>query len=577
MTESTSILGVAVRDLNRLAVVTKTVAKHGFGGLVARSPIAAKAFGDAGLPKAASGEEEGSQAPTGERLRRLFEDLGPTWIKLGQILSMRRDLLPPDWIASLERLQDETPRVPFEAVREVVEAGLGRPLEELFASVEEEPIGTASIGQTHRARTIDGRDVVLKVQRPGIEGVMRGDLNLLYLSAKVLEQAIDEARLADVSGIVAEFEAALLSELNFTTELSSLVAMRQLLDPDRAVTIPAAFPELSCRTVLCMEFFAGKPVRALQAGSPEARHAAEEIVHAACKQVLVDGLYHGDPHPGNLLVDESGLLCMIDLGLVGRLTPEQRGDLVTLIVAAVAGDVSTIARVFLKIGTPTERVNLAEFKAEISRIRTKYLVVESFDDVDTTAFAEEFSAASHKFRIRLNRDYSVLVKAGATLEGVIRDLDADVSMVEIAQPYAERLLRERYSPARLLQEAVGGATGVGSLIRQLPGQLDQILHDFETGNVQVRAVTPQLDAIAPALQQLSARVALTAFSTSMTLCAGMLIVSATADRPLTWLIVAAVAAAALGWTITLWWHILGGGKAVKIGPMLKLIRRPPRD
>ncbi len=565
---STTILGVAIRDLNRLAAVSRTVAKHGFGAFVRRSAIGPKVF-EGGAPPPS---EEPPEAPPAERFRRLLEELGPTYIKLGQILSMRADLLPPDWIASLAKLQDDAPLVPFEDVQRVIEEGLGKPPEELFARFERRPLGTASIGQTHAATTHDGREVVVKVQRPGIEEVLRSDLDLLYLAARLLESGVEELKIVGIASVIAEFEAALLSELNYTSELSNLLAMHQLLDPDRSVVVPEPYPELSSRTVLTMQRFHGKPIRAIERGSAEARHAAEEIVHAACKQVLVDGLFHGDPHPGNILIDEQGTLCMIDLGLVGRLSPEQREDLVTLIVAAITNDVATIARVLLKIGNPTERVSLNELRGEITRIRTKYLEVGSFEQVDTAGFAEEFNAAAQRFKIRLNHSYSVLFKAGATLEGVIRDLDADVAMVAIATPYAERLVRERYAPARLLGEALGGVTGVGSLLRQIPGHLDQILHDFETGNVQVRAVTPQLDAIAPGLHRFGTRVILTGLAATLSLCATILYATASAERPHTWAIALTLAGAVIAWLF-----LLGGslvtGKALRVSPWMELLRR----
>jgi len=205
------------------------------------------------------------------RFAKLLAALGPTYIKLGQILSMRKDMFSPEWIEALETLQDDAPRLTFAAVREQVEASLGGRLEDLYASFDEQPLGTASIAQTHRARTRDGDDVVVKVQRPGIEATMRSDLDLLYVSAQILEASIDEMQLFGVVSIVEEFEKGLLKELNFHQELANLLEFRRNLDPTRKVTVPRPYPELSTRTVLTMQFFAGRPIRKLVPKSPERR------------------------------------------------------------------------------------------------------------------------------------------------------------------------------------------------------------------------------------------------------------------------------------------------------------------
>ncbi|MBH24053.1 MAG: ABC transporter, partial [Myxococcales bacterium] len=427
---SVSILGVAIRDLARLNKVAVTVARHGFGSLLERSPIRRLLFKDREVPE---GDAELMSKPAAVRFRRLLEALGPTYIKLGQILSMRRDLLSADYIHELEQLQDKTPTRPFEEMAQVIEEGLGLPVEDLFAGFEEEPLGTASIAQTYRATTHDGDAVVIKVQRPGIEGVMRGDLDLLYLGAKILEATIDEMAIYSPSNIVVEFERALVQELDFSTELNNLVTARTFLDPEGGVIVPRPYPELSSRTVLTMEFFEGRPIRDLERGSERAREAVETVLHAGLKQVLHDGFFHGDPHPGNIMINDDDVVCMIDLGMMGSLSTKQREDLVTLILAAIANDTSTLARTLLSIGTPTRRINMAEFKAEIDRIRGEHLVVQSFGEYDSTAFSQAFVEAANRYGIKLASEYSVLVKASATIEGIIRDLAPDVDLIAIAQ------------------------------------------------------------------------------------------------------------------------------------------------
>ncbi len=566
--ETPSVVGVALRDLNRLRAVAVIVAKHGFGPLLMRIPLARRLF-----DRPPEGDRALRDLSAPVRFARLLAALGPTYIKLGQILSMRKDLLAQDWIAALETLQDDAPRLPFEAIREQVETGLGGTLGELYESFEEEPLATASIAQTHRARTRDGDEVVVKVQRPGIEATMRSDLDLLYLAAQILEASIDEMQIFGVVSVIEEFEKGLLKELNFNQELSNLLEFQRNLDPARKVSVPRPYPELSTRTVLTMRFFAGRPIRKLTPRSAEAQAVVNEIVHAALKQVLVDGVFHGDPHAGNLLYGEDGTVCMIDLGMVGRLSQEQRDDIVTLTIAAIANDATTIARVLLKMGTPTQRVNLNELKADIERIRGEYLVVTNFGEYDSAGFIEAFGKAAGRYRIKLARDMAILAKAAATLEDIIRTLHPEVDLVGLARPFLDDIVKRRLSPQRILGEMMSEATGLGSMLRTVPGQIDQLMHDFETGNIMVRAVTPELDDLPKRLHALGGRLTLAAFASATTIAAAIAVPETTESTPR--LITATVLAfsAVTGWASLLAWHWFGQGKPMRLAPLLRFFRR----
>lgn len=566
--DSASIVGVAMRDLARLRAVAAIVARHGFGPMMMKTPLGKRLF-----DKAPEGDAAMREMSAPVRFAKLLAALGPTFIKLGQILSMRKDIFTPDWIEALETLQDDAPRLPFSVIREQVEKGLGGTLEELYASFEEEPLATASIAQTHRARTKDGEEVVVKVQRPGIEATMRSDLDLLYLGAQILEASIDELQLVGVVGVIEEFEKGLLKELNFNQELSNLLEFQRNLDPERKVAVPRPHPELSARTVLTMEFFRGKPLRKLEPKSVEAQAVVNEVVHSALKQVFIDGVFHGDPHAGNLLYGEDGTVCMIDLGMVGRVSQEQRDDIVTLMLAAIANDSTTVARVLLKMGTPTQRVNLNELKADIERIREQYLVVANFGEYDSAGFIEEFAKSAGRYRIKLAKDLAILIKAAATIEDIVRTLHPEVDLVGIARPFLDQIVQRRLSPQRILQDMMGEASGIGSMLRTVPGQIDQLLHDFETGNIMVRAVTPELDEIPRHLHSLGGRVSLAAFATATTLATAIAMPETTQSSPRA--ITAAILALAsvIAWIVLLVWHWFGRGKPVRVTPLLRFFRR----
>jgi ubiquinone biosynthesis protein len=299
----------------------------------------------------------------------------------------------------------------------------------------------------------------------------------------------------------------------------------------------------------------------------------EEVVHGACKQVFLDGFFHGDPHAGNLLVDDAGTLCLLDFGLVGKLSQEERDDLVTLVLATIANDSGTIARALLKMGTPTQRVNLAELKAEIERIRAKYLVVADLAAVDSSGFAQEFAEAAQRFRIKLAPGYAILTKAATTVEGLIRNLHPSVDLVKIATPYVQQIMSRRFAPATLLSELASEASGLAGMARRLPAQLDQILHDVETGSFQLRAVTPALDELPNLAHQLGGKLGLALFGFAMTLAAAVLLAAAELPAWRVVLAIACVLTAAGTWTVLFWWHVAFRGKPLKVSPWIKLFRR----
>jgi len=566
--DTPSIVGIAMRDLARFRTVALIVARHGFGPLLMKTPLGKRLFDKPPESDAALRE---TSAPV--RFAKLLAALGPTYIKFGQILSMRKDIFAPDWIDALETLQDDAPRLPFTAIREQVETSLGGTLEDLYGSFDQEPLATASIAQTHRARTRDGDEVVVKVQRPGIEATMRSDLDLLYLSAQILEASIDEMQLVGVVSVIEEFEKGLLRELNFNQELSNLLEFQRNLDPARKVTVPRPYPELSARTVLTMQFFRGRPIRKLVPKSPEAQAVVNEIVYAALKQVFVDGVFHGDPHAGNLLYDEDGTVCMIDLGMVGRVSQEQRDDIVTLMIATISNDATTIARLLLKMGTPTQRVNLAELKSDIERIRSRHLVVQNFGEYDSAGFIAEFGKAAGRYRIKLARDMAILAKAAATLEDIIRTLHPEVDLVGIARPFLDDIVRQRLSPQRILGDMMSEASGLGSMLRTVPGQIDQLMHDFETGNIMVRAVTPELDRIPRHLHALGGRLSLAAFASATTIATAIAVPESTESKLRVVTAVVLALAAIASWTALFAWHWLGAGKPVRLTPLLRFFRR----
>ena len=511
----------AVSDLRRLRQIAGVLGRHGFDEVAARLWFkAAPAEGEA--PLDTSDSEDVHHVPPARRIRLVLQDLGPTFIKLGQVLSTRPDLLPRDVLEELAFLQDQVDRVPTDAIRASIEAALGRPVDELFEGFEDEPLATASIAQTHRARLGDGTPVALKVQRPDIADKIYSDLDLLRGLAHLLEATVEEARIYDPVGIVAAFEAAITDELDFRLELGHMNEFHANFEGKGTLVVPRPFPELSARTVMTMEFLDGVALSALPAEGRDRAGLASTIIDGWYQMIFVDGLFHADPHPGNFLVLDGDRLALLDYGLVGRLTDDEIELLTLLGLGIFMKDVGGLARVIMRVGAPEMRVSLAAFRHEIQTLLDRYVGVD-LDDVDTGSLLTELFDVAMRYGIRVPPQYALLAKAGGTLEGVIRKLHPDLNPYEVAGPYARKLIADRFAPERLVGQAVRTGLGLASFLQDVPAQLDQIMLDLESGKLTVRIEHPALDEIGKQLNSAATRVFFGCVAGGLLVAAGILV------------------------------------------------------
>jgi ubiquinone biosynthesis protein len=475
----------AVRDLQRLREISKVVVKHGFGELLDRTRLW-EALGRREVSDRPSAAE--LRATSARRFRDTLAELGPTFIKLGQILSARPDIIPPDFIAELSTLQDRAPPLPLEQVLRLIEEGLHRPWPELFAEIEPEPLASASIAQVHRARLPSGEWVVVKVQRPGIEEQIRSDTMLLSYLARFLEGVIEETGIYTPTGIVAEFQKAMLLELDFENEARNIEEFGKNRAGRENVVIPRAERSLSCRTVLTLEELRGVKLSAVLEGTapPEVdrKLLARRILDESFHELFSDGIFHGDPHPGNVIVLPGNRLGLIDFGLVGRLSKGMQESIIVLVLAIGLRDPDTVARLLYKVGAPDERINLNRFRADIHDILDRYLGLK-LSQVSSTTLLNELTDLALKYKIKIPKEYAVLSKASATTEGIIRQLDPDLDVAQVALPYAKQLLVDRYSPSSMSGGLLRVLLQLQGFLQDTPQQLSQILMDLEGGKFSV--------------------------------------------------------------------------------------------
>ena len=512
----------AVRDLNRLREITSVLVKHGFGEIVARAGFGRKprkgtasdpppsgGGGDAlelSSDELAKGEEEKTRVSTAERIRLVLQDLGPSFIKLGQIASTRNDLLPPEVIAELKKLQDNVPPVSFEEVKKVIETSLGRTIEEVFDSFEEKPLATASIGQVHRAVLVteEGRQhVVVKVQRPNVAETVQRDLELLHMMAVAIERTIPETRIYSPTGLVQNFDRSITAELNFTIEGENSDRFTKNFEgtpQGEIVRFPRAYKQASSKHVLALEFFDGVKVDKVAERGIDGKVLAKNAVGVVIKMIFEDGFFHADPHPGNVIImgKEQPVIGLIDLGMVGRLSPELRDRTVDLMVAAVRKDTYAVADALYAIGRPTKKVDMREYRAEVSMLAEKY-VGKPLKELDLSAMIRDLVQGAMKYGIEIPTDFMLVGKSLMTIEGIGKELDPELDVFGEAQPYFMKILKQRYSPQRLGNELIRGVEQLSRAGYDVPLQAREVLEDLRLGRLTLRAADPGLPLAADRL------------------------------------------------------------------------------
>jgi ubiquinone biosynthesis protein len=494
----------AVRDLERLRQIAGVLVRHGFGELVQRAGWAA--------PLGVGGEAtDTGSISLGQRVRLVLTELGPSFIKLGQILSTRPDLIPAEVIDELQKLQDDVPPVPFDQVRPVLERELGATLDEIYEMLDERPLASASIAQVHRAllRIPDAPsvDVVVKLQRPNIRDVIERDLDLLHWMARAIERSVPESRVYAPSKVVAEFDRAITAELDFTLEADNADKFRRnFLDFEPGiVAFPHVYRQASSRRVLTLEFLAGRKVLAAVEAGADGEKIAKHAVAIMIKQVFEDGFFHADPHPGNIIIqgtDEHPVIAMIDLGLVGRLTPQLRDKTVDLMVAAASEDYRALADALFAIGTPTKKIDRREFEAEVAVLADKYLG-KKLKDIQLSGMIRDLINGSQKYGIEPPSDFVLVGKALMTVEGIGKQIYPDLDVFEEVKPYFLKLVWMRYSPEKLSQELVRGMSRLGGAAADMPLQLGEIFDDLRRGDLAIRTIDRELPG---ALDRLGRRV-----------------------------------------------------------------------
>ncbi len=475
-----------VRDLGRLREITGVMARHGFGELLQRTGLASLVPG---------WKSETPELGFAVRLRLTFEELGPTFIKLGQLLSTRPDLLPADVIEELQKLQDDVPPAPWAEMQATIEAELGAPIATLFTHFDEKPLASASIGQVYRAglRTEDGEiDVVVKAQRPNVGHTVDRDIDLLYWLARVIERSIPESRVYMPARLVEEFDRAIRAELDFAQEADNAERFAQNFAELTTVAFPKVYRQVSSRKAITLGFLPGKNVFEAVAAGASAERIAKNAVQVVVKMVFEHGFFHADPHPGNILIMGEAaepVLGLVDLGLVGRLSPRFRDRLVDLVIAVGLRDSRALADALYSIGRPTKKIDRKAYEAEVARLADKYLG-RKLGDVPFSDLIRDLASGAMKFGLEPPPELLMVGKALMTVEGIARQIYPSLDIVEEIRPYFTEIVGYRYSPERISTDLLHLATRLANAASEFPARADDILEDLRQGRMSMEVRQP---------------------------------------------------------------------------------------
>ncbi len=476
----------AARDLGRVHDIAAVLIRYGFGDLVRRVGMAG-ALERAGRTLHWKAPTELAQLEPAARVCRALEELGPTFIKLGQMLATRVDLFPPEWIAQFEKLQDEVPAVDWAQIHAQLVEDLGEPPESVFPELETEPLAAASLAQVYRARLADGSPVILKVRRPGIRPVVEADLRLLGRLAEIVESEAPDLGRYRLREVVRQLTLSLRREMDFAAECRSAERVAASFVGFDEIVIPRIHWQWTCERLNVQQRIDGIPGRrlgALDAAGLDRRELARRGAEAVLRMMLEDGFFHADPHPGNVFYLPGNRIAFIDFGMIGRLSEERRYQVACLLDGLVNRDAEAAAEVLLDWGGGHE-ADAAALRGEIDLFIDQYHGVP-LKSLNLGAMLSDLVAILREHGLSLPPDLTLLVKAFVTLEGMGRQLDPDFDMAGATRPFLQRVVLAHHSPEALARRGWRSAVSAVELVTGLPQDLRRLLRALRRGNLQVQ-------------------------------------------------------------------------------------------
>ncbi|MUV36783.1 putative protein kinase UbiB [Lentibacillus sp. JNUCC-1] len=512
-----------IRYTKRFQEILNVLFKNGFSHILFRVGLSGR--------RPVSGKQEVGDMnfqDIGKKLKNSMQELGPTFIKLGQIASSRRDMIPMEIISELEKLQDDVEAFSFDDAKDIIEEELDNSLDNLFLDFNEEPLATASIGQVYRAHLLSGEEVAIKVQRPEIEDKIETDLSIVRYIAQVLEERTKWAKNYHLCNMVDEFSESLQDELNYNAEGRNADRIRHQFKNNPDIYVPDIYWDFTTEKVLTMEYVKGIKINAidqLAAEGYDLELVTDRVADAMMKQMLEHGFFHGDPHPGNIYIMPGNQITFIDFGMVGRLSQELRHNFASLIIYLNQGNTKGMIKTFTGMGMLSEEADHAALTRDLDRLQSQYYDIP-LSEISLAEVMMKVFRIAYKHEIELPTDIAILGKVVLELEEVLGKLNPDFSIMSGVEPFGKKILRERYNPASLAKRGFEEIVENARILSDLPQQLKDVTSMIKRGKLRVDIHVSDLEVLLKRLDRISNRLSFSIILLSFSILMVGLIVGA---------------------------------------------------
>jgi ubiquinone biosynthesis protein len=470
--------GNRIRGIRHFGLISRILMKHGMGEVVDRLKGRPHSAAKTGLPDPV-------------RIRRILEELGPSFIKLGQLMSTRGDLFPPEYIDELTKLQDQVPPIPFNAIRSLIEAELGKPLDQLFADIDQKALAAASVAQVHTAHLKSGEKVAVKVIRPGIEKRIRKDIQVMYYFATRLERSFELGRMIGAVNLVKEFERTIFRELDMLIEAGNIERFKKSFQDVDEIHIPKVYWDFSSKSVLVMEHIDGikmDQVDEIRRAGIDPEEVAMIGLRSFSRQLMAAGIFHADPHPGNTIVMRDGRVSLVDFGIVGYLDEETMLQVAHLFLGFAEHDYDMVMEAFEAAGlVDPSLVDMKNFREDLKEMAEPFYG-RSLKTISVKDVYDQVMRLVFSYRLQVPRNLLLLLKTFIQTEALGKILGSDASLLEVTRPYAKKLLQQGYEAHKIAKNIGRDIKVFGGYMRQMPHLAQGIFKQLasEGPSIQIR-------------------------------------------------------------------------------------------
>lgn len=520
-------IGQKIRDIRRLNQILRILTKHGFGFVIQQLHLEGYVIGRGIIKTGIFRRFTEPQESRTVRLRKVLEELGPTFIKLGQILSTRPDLIPQDFCDELSKLQDRVPPFHYEDVKKQIKESFGCYPEELFSSFDPVPFAAASLGQVHRAQLKSGENVAVKVQRPDIRTIIETDLDILYTLAQLANRYMQDIKAFDPITIVDEFSRIITKEIDFRYEAHNIDRFCKNFKNSTTVRIPTVFWDYTkCKVITTEEVKGIRLNDYLSQDHPyeERKTIASNGANAILQQVFVDGFFHADPHPGNIFILPDNVIAFVDFGIVGRLDKDTRDSIVNLLIATSMKNINGILKELEELGSFTGEKPILDFKHEINDFVERYYDIP-LKQIDISSILPQVIGLMIRHKLKIPSQFHVLLKALATMDGIARQLDPEFNIIAHTRPFVERLVHERHDPKRILRDAAIYSSELLDILKVIPKDAYEIVKKIKMGTLKIEFEHQGLSNLISEMDKSSNRISFSLVISALIIGSSLIIMS----------------------------------------------------